>query len=126
MKVSLPQATGRIRLMDIALDKVCELILRAKAIDVKEGVTDPDSGSNPIDDFLGFAPADAGFVRQFENMLDAGVAASGDIQRMFPAMAHGKRHVIGGRRQPLQRKSPVVRDIAGGPALKGREARHGL
>ena len=36
--------------MDIALDKVCELILRAREIDVKEGVTDPDSGSNPIDD----------------------------------------------------------------------------
>ena len=36
--------------MDIALDKVCELILRARAIDVKEGITDPDSGSNPIDD----------------------------------------------------------------------------
>ena len=36
--------------MDIALDKVCELIIRAKAIDVKEGETDPDSGSNPIDD----------------------------------------------------------------------------
>ena len=36
--------------MDIALDKVCELILRAREIDGKEGVTDPDSGSNPIDD----------------------------------------------------------------------------
>jgi hypothetical protein len=36
--------------MDIALDKVCELILRARAIDVKEGATDPASGSNPIDD----------------------------------------------------------------------------
>jgi hypothetical protein len=36
--------------MDIALDKVCEIILYAKAFDVKEGVTDPDSGSNPIDD----------------------------------------------------------------------------
>ena len=36
--------------MDIALDKVCEIILRARAIDVKEGNTDPDSGSNPIDD----------------------------------------------------------------------------
>jgi hypothetical protein len=36
--------------MDIALDKVCDVILRAKAIDVKEGLTDPDSGSNPIDD----------------------------------------------------------------------------
>ena len=36
--------------MDIALDKVCELILRAKAVDVKEGMTDPASGSNPSDD----------------------------------------------------------------------------
>ncbi len=36
--------------MDIALDTVCELILRVRAIDVKEGVTDPDSGSNPTDD----------------------------------------------------------------------------
>jgi hypothetical protein len=36
--------------MDIALDKVCELILRARAIDVKEGITDPASGSNPTDD----------------------------------------------------------------------------
>ena len=36
--------------MDIALDKVCELILRVREIDVKEGLTDPDSGSNPIDD----------------------------------------------------------------------------
>ena len=36
--------------MDIALDKVCELILRAREYDVKEGLTDPDSGSNPTDD----------------------------------------------------------------------------
>ena len=33
--------------MDIALDKVCDFIVRAKAIDVKEGMTDPASGSNP-------------------------------------------------------------------------------
>lgn len=36
--------------MDIALDKVCELILRVREFDVKEGITDPDSGSNAIDD----------------------------------------------------------------------------
>jgi hypothetical protein len=36
--------------MDIALDTVCDLIIRAKALDVKEGLTDPASGSNPIDD----------------------------------------------------------------------------
>ena len=49
--------------MDIALDKVCELILRAREIDVKEGMTDPDSGSNPIDDgstdVLTSAPGDS-------------------------------------------------------------------
>ncbi|CAA2102234.1 MULTISPECIES: DUF3775 domain-containing protein [Methylobacterium] len=36
--------------MDIAVDKVTEIILRVRALDVKEGATDPDSGSNPIDD----------------------------------------------------------------------------
>lgn len=49
--------------MDIAVDKVCELILRAREIDVKEGVTDPDSGSNAIDDgstdVLTSAPGDS-------------------------------------------------------------------
>ena len=36
--------------MDIALDKVRELILEARRLDVKEADTDPDSGSNPVDD----------------------------------------------------------------------------
>lgn len=36
--------------MDIALDKVCALIRQARRYDVKEGVTDPDSGSNATDD----------------------------------------------------------------------------
>lgn len=36
--------------MDIALDKLTDLILRLRAVEVKEGATDPDSGSNPIDD----------------------------------------------------------------------------
>ena len=36
--------------MDISVEKVSEIILRARAVDVKEGLTDPDSGSNPIDD----------------------------------------------------------------------------
>ncbi|WP_019905818.1 DUF3775 domain-containing protein [Methylobacterium sp. 77] len=36
--------------MDIAIDKVTDIILRVRALDVKEGPTDPDSGSNPIDD----------------------------------------------------------------------------
>ncbi|MCE4224399.1 DUF3775 domain-containing protein [Methylobacterium sp. C25] len=36
--------------MDIAVDTITELVLRLKALEVKEGITDPDSGSNPIDD----------------------------------------------------------------------------
>ena len=36
--------------MDIAVDKITELVLRLRAVEVKEGPSDPDSGSNPIDD----------------------------------------------------------------------------
>lgn len=36
--------------MDIAADTVTEIILRLRAVAVKEGATDPDSGSNAIDD----------------------------------------------------------------------------
>lgn len=36
--------------MDIAIDKIRALIVEARRIDVKEADTDPDSGSNPIDD----------------------------------------------------------------------------
>lgn len=36
--------------MDIAVEKVCQFILYAREFDVKEGLTDPASGSNAIDD----------------------------------------------------------------------------
>jgi hypothetical protein len=36
--------------MDIAADTVADIVMRLRAIEVKEGETDPDSGSNPIDD----------------------------------------------------------------------------
>lgn len=36
--------------MDMALDKICSLIRQARRFDVKEGITDPASGSNPADD----------------------------------------------------------------------------
>lgn len=36
--------------MDIAADTVADIVIRLRAIEVKEGPTDPDSGSNPIDD----------------------------------------------------------------------------
>ena len=31
-------------------DKVCQIIAKARAFDAKEGISDPDSGSNPADD----------------------------------------------------------------------------
>ena len=36
--------------MDIALDKVCDIIVRARAIDVRDGDAETVSGSNPTDD----------------------------------------------------------------------------
>lgn len=36
--------------MNIAVDKVAAFIDRVRMFDVKEGVTDPDSGSNGVDD----------------------------------------------------------------------------
>jgi hypothetical protein len=36
--------------MDIALDKVCDIIVRARAIDVRDGDAETISGSNPTDD----------------------------------------------------------------------------
>ncbi|GEO87494.1 MULTISPECIES: DUF3775 domain-containing protein [Alphaproteobacteria] len=36
--------------IEIPVDKVCFLILKAREFDVKEEGTDPDSGSNPSDD----------------------------------------------------------------------------
>lgn len=36
--------------LDIPLEKVCFVIVKAREFDVKEGATDPDSGSNASDD----------------------------------------------------------------------------
>lgn len=36
--------------MDIAVETVTEIVLRLRALEAKEGNTDPDAGSNPIDD----------------------------------------------------------------------------
>ena len=36
--------------MDIALDKVCDIIVRARAVDVRDGDAETISGSNPTDD----------------------------------------------------------------------------
>ncbi len=36
--------------MDLSVDKIRSMIVEARRLDVKEGDTDPDSGSNPIDD----------------------------------------------------------------------------
>lgn len=36
--------------LEIAVEKVCFLIIKARELDVKEEDTDPDTGSNPTDD----------------------------------------------------------------------------
>lgn len=36
--------------MDISIDKVCEIIAHLRAVEAREEVTDPQSGSNPNDD----------------------------------------------------------------------------
>ena len=38
--------------LSISLDKVCFFVLKAREFDVKDVVTDPDSGSNPSDDAM--------------------------------------------------------------------------
>ena len=38
--------------LSISLEKVCFFILKAREFDVKDVVTDPDSGSNPTDDAM--------------------------------------------------------------------------
>ena len=36
--------------MDISIDKACDIIAHLRAVEVREDIVDPDSGSNPIDD----------------------------------------------------------------------------
>jgi hypothetical protein len=47
--ISEPDETERPDL-GINPDKVCHVVAKARQFDVKEAVTDPDSGSNPADD----------------------------------------------------------------------------
>jgi hypothetical protein len=44
------QNTGNTPALDIPTDKVAFIILKAREFDVKEGDSDPDEGSNPVDD----------------------------------------------------------------------------
>jgi hypothetical protein len=66
--------------MDIALDKVCDIIVRARAVDVKEGNTDPESGSNPTDDGALDTLADGG-DDQTEAELREVIAGLNDDER---------------------------------------------
>lgn len=54
--------------MEIALEKVCDLIVHARAFDVKEGMTDPQSGSNEIDDRNFGSLAESGDDRSEEEL----------------------------------------------------------
>jgi hypothetical protein len=66
--------------MDIAVETVCEIILRARAIDVKEDDTDPDSGSNAIDDGATDVLADGGDDATEELLRDV-IAGLNDDER---------------------------------------------
>lgn len=44
------QASGEAPELTISPESVCWVIVKVRDFDVKEGVTDPDSGSNPSDD----------------------------------------------------------------------------
>src|SRR5262245_16262431 len=59
--------------MDIAIDKVRALILEARRLDVKDADSDPDSGSNPIDDnnadMLSDSNPDDATEREFRGMI---------------------------------------------------------
>ncbi len=66
--------------MDIAVDTVREIILRARAIDVKEDDTDPDSGSNPIDDGSTDVLMDGGDDATEEELRDV-IAGLNDDER---------------------------------------------
>ncbi len=65
--------------MDLSIDKIRSLIVEARRLDVKEGPTDVDSGSNPIDDgyadVLADQPADEGGAdgaeQEFRGQIEA-------------------------------------------------------
>lgn len=60
--------------LGLALDKVCYLIVKAKELDVQEGVVEEDYGSNPIDeDFREVlaAFADDPTFRELQAFIDA-------------------------------------------------------
>ena len=67
--------------MDIALDKVCEIILRARAIDVKDGDAETISGSNPIDD--------ANALALVENAEDA---TEEELREVIAGLNEDERH----------------------------------
>jgi hypothetical protein len=48
--LSTPDPADEPPVLGIATDKVCHIILKARAFDAKEGDSDPDSGSNATDD----------------------------------------------------------------------------
>jgi hypothetical protein len=59
--------------MSLALDKIRELVLEARRLDVKEGDTDPDSGSDAIDDgdigMLSSSDDEDGSEHEFRGMV---------------------------------------------------------
>ena len=96
--------------MDIALDKVCGLIVRAREIDVKEGITDPASGSNPIDDgwtdVLTSAPGDATEAEVRDMIAGRMSRARRADRRNYEPGSQGRRYCVSPVRMTISRSVP--------------------
>ena len=75
--------------VDLAIspEKVCYLIVKARAIDAKDPVTDPDDGSNPSDDMGASVIEDHRDDPVVEELVSAIVALSVDEQIDLVAIA---------------------------------------
>ncbi|HKZ97426.1 MAG TPA: DUF3775 domain-containing protein [Hyphomicrobiaceae bacterium] len=59
--------------LEIPIEKVCFIIIKAREFDVKDAVTDPDSGSNPSDDKMAAVledHADDPVVEELTSLID--------------------------------------------------------
>ena len=59
--------------LEIPIEKVCFIIIKAREFDVKDAVTDPDSGSNPSDDKMAAVledHADDPVVEELNSLID--------------------------------------------------------
>lgn len=57
-------------MLSINPDKVCHIIIKARTFDAKEGVSDPDSGSNAADDHMVDILEDLGGDATYQELIE--------------------------------------------------------